>query len=246
MRDFASTQFRAARGTEVDSRAVLLCSILLILAVKGRTDLPGLGFAALVISLAVSALGIPWTGFLGRCLWVTPFCLCALPLLFTVPGTPVFALPGLDWQASQEGLERFFVVLAQTLLCLQIIVVASALTGPYGMLQALSGLGCPKPLVAVLQLCLRYLELPKEELSRLARAREARTGKEPGLALRARITGQMAGTLMLRSLHRAERVDMAMRSRGGLPQETFQGKWGVVEWLLILSACCAVFVSWTL
>ena len=79
----------------------------------------------------------------------------------------------------------------------------------------------------------RYLFVLVDEVLRLMRAREARSGHpvEPrrrriggSLAWRARVTGGMAGNLMLRSFDRSERIYAAMASRGydgevrGLPR----------------------------
>ena len=68
----------------------------------------------------------------------------------------------------------------------------------------------------------RYLFVLVDETLRLLRAREARSGhsgrtdlKAGGsLAWRARVTGGMAGNLLVRSFDRGERIHAAMAARG--------------------------------
>ncbi len=68
----------------------------------------------------------------------------------------------------------------------------------------------------------RYLFVLVEEVQSLTQARLARSGALPdsgrrsggSLLWRARVTGGMAGTLMLRSLDRSQRVYQAMQARG--------------------------------
>jgi cobalt/nickel transport system permease protein len=71
----------------------------------------------------------------------------------------------------------------------------------------------------MLQQTLRYLELLLDEAARMNRARSCR-GDLAKLPFRKRTQafGNMVGTLFLRTLARAERIQQAMRCRGhGLP-----------------------------
>ena len=66
----------------------------------------------------------------------------------------------------------------------------------------------------------RYLFVFVDEARRLIRARASRSGQLPGwraggsLVWRARVTGGMAGSLLVRAFERADRTYMAMVSRG--------------------------------
>ncbi len=65
----------------------------------------------------------------------------------------------------------------------------------------------------------RYLFVLVDEVNRMIAARNARSARADGrvggsLAWRAKVTGQMAGSLFLRSYERSERIYMAMLARG--------------------------------
>ena len=246
MRSLAATPSRRGRG--LDARAVLLSSLLLILAVKGCATSQSLAWAAGVLAIIGAALGVPWRTVLLRSLWVLPLCLAALPLIFTVPGPALAAIGPLTISAA--GVAKFGVVTAQCLLCLLIVLMASSLSDPFALVEAMGRLGCPQRLVSVLRLCLRYLELLSGELDRLQRARQSRGCVEPGLAFRARITGQLVGTLFLRSLNRAERVELAMRSRGAvggvLPDREQSRGWSPSDSAAIGLALALAGISWSL
>lgn len=246
MRTLAVTPSR--RGQGLDARAVLLCSLLLILAVKACVTSKSLAWAAGVLAVYGVALGVPWRQVIQRSLWVLPLCLAALPLIFTVPGPSLFAVG--PFTISAAGVVRFGVVTVQCLLCLLIVLMAGSVSEPFALVEAMGRLGCPRRLVAVLRMCLRYLELLHDELHRLQRARRSRGCVEPGLAFRARITGQLVGTLFLRSLGRAERVELAMRSRGAaggvIPEPEYSGGWGLAESAALGLALILAGVSWSL
>ena len=69
--------------------------------------------------------------------------------------------------------------------------------------------------MGILELALRYLDLLLDEAKRMRRAQRCR-GDSTNLPLgeRTRYAGQMLGTLFLRTLDRAERVQVAMKCRG--------------------------------
>lgn len=245
MRALPSTPSR--RGKGLDARAVLLSSMALILGIKSCLTFQELGWATATLTGIGMVFGIPWRLVLARAVWVLPFCLAALPLAFTTAGPALWVAGPLT--ISAPGLEKFGVVSGQCLLCLLVVLMAGTVSNPFALVAATGRLGCPQRLVSVLQLCLRYLELLGEELSRLQRARQSRGCQEPGLAFRARVTGQLAGTLFLRSLDRAERVEVAMRSRGAkstLPVPEPGANWGLAEYLTLGLAITLAGISWYL
>lgn len=239
---------RSRRGQHLDARAVLLACLALILAVKACQTPLELAWAGAVLAGIGFAFGIPWRSVIRRSLWVLPFCLAALPLLFSTPG-PVLWRAG-PLAISAAGLEKFEVVGVQCLLCLLLVLMTSSICPPFSLVQAMGRLGCPQRLVAVLVLCLRYLEMLSQEMVRLQRARSSRGVREPGLRFRARVTGQLVATLFLRSLDRAERVEMAMRSRGAsgeyLAPAAHPPRWGARETLTLGAALFVTGISWSL
>jgi cobalt/nickel transport system permease protein len=178
---------------------------------------------ALILSVEIlSELGVSYV--LKRSALAIPFFLAALPVIFTIPGAPVFSLMIGPWSltATQPGLERFISVILKSWISVQAaIVLASSTTFP-DLLVAMRAVRLPRLLVAIFGLMWRYLFILVDEALRLMRARAARSGQsnQPGLKTgggliwRARITGGMVGNLFLRGFERSDRIYMAMLSRG--------------------------------
>jgi cobalt/nickel transport system permease protein len=88
------------------------------------------------------------------------------------------------------------------------------------IVHALEHLRVPAVLTTIIAFLYRYLFVLVDEVFRLLRAREARSAAAPGarsggsVAWRARVAGNMAGQLFLRSYERSDRVYNAMLARG--------------------------------
>ena len=216
----------------------------------------------LLLALTVSAALLSEIGlarFFRRSLLAVPFVLAALPLLFTIPGSPLaqFNLFGLALTLSAEGLTRFASIAFKSWLSVQAAIVMAATTNLPELLLALRALKLPRLLAAVIGLMWRYLFVLVDEAGRLIRAREARSGsregspKGGGLAWRAGVAGGMAGSLMLRSLERSDRVYTAMLARGydgevrSLPQPSLsRSAWGIIAAGLFLLALLLFISLW--
>ncbi len=189
-------------------------------------------FATVFSIILLSELGV---GFVyKRAMLAAPFVLAAVPLLFTISGDPLAALHLGGWTLTltQPGLVRFVSIALKSWLSVQMAIVLASTTPFPDLLAAMRSLRIPRLLVAVIGLMWRYLFVLVDEVLRLMRAREARSGwpevaeRRVGgsLAWRAKVTGGMAGNLMLRSFDRSERIYAAMASRGydgevrGLPR----------------------------
>lgn len=157
-----------------------------------------------------------------RSLLALPFLLAAVPIIFTMPGIErhSFSLLGLTLTVSAAGVNRFLVISFKTWLCVLTAVLLTATTGMTHLLAAMRQLRVPKVLVAAAALMWRYLFVISEEAIRMMHARAARSSRDPekrnggSLYWRGKVTGGMAGNLLIRSLERSERVYNAMRSRG--------------------------------
>ena len=151
-----------------------------------------------------------------------PFALAAVTVMFTLPGQPLFTLSLGPWQATatDAGLVRFVSIVIRSWLSVQIAILLVATTQFPDLMHALRHLHFPHLLVAVISFTYRYLFVLVDEAMRLMRAREARSARLPGgggggsIAWRARIAGNMAGQLFLRSYERSDRVYNAMLARG--------------------------------
>lgn len=179
--------------------------------------------SALLISIEIlSELGVGYV--LRRSALALPFVLAAIPIMFTIPGNPIFTLVLGPWTIviSQPGLERVISITLKSWLSVQAAIILAATTTFPDLLIALRALRVPRLLVGIFGLMWRYLFVLVDEALRLMRARAARSGEtsEPGarkggsLLWRGRVTGGMAGSLFLRGIERSDRIYMAMLSRG--------------------------------
>lgn len=205
----------STRPCPLEARACLLVLIMFLAVTATVSDGHFLALGALwVLLVAASAvLGVSWPGLLLRSAVVLPFSLAAVPLLFTVEGPAVAWLAG--WPISEPGLLRFLTILGRSLLSLQAVLLVASSLGLLRLLCALSELGVPAVLTSIIRLGWRYLDLLAGELERMQTARRARSAGPGGsLGFRLAVTGQMVGSLFVRTLERSQRTYMAMRSRG--------------------------------
>jgi cobalt/nickel transport system permease protein len=178
---------------------------------------------SMVLSVEMlSELGVGYV--LKRASLALPFVLAALPVLVTVRGAPILAVPIGSWTltVTLEGVERFASIAVKSWLSVQMAIVLASSTPFPDLLVAMRAVKIPRLLVAIVGLAWRYLFVMADEALRLMRAREARSGRPArpgaraggGVVWRARVTGGMAGSLFLRSFERADRIYAAMLSRG--------------------------------
>lgn len=159
-----------------------------------------------------------------------PWALAVLPALFVVAWLarlelePVLrrlalALPFLLGGASlslfqPQGRQIALGSLIKAAVCCFSLLLLGSTTPLSELVRSLRRLHVPEPLCETLALLARYSSLLGEEARRMRRARAGRT-------LRAsrwqqwRALGNSIGLLFIRTVSRAERVQIAMRSRGG-------------------------------
>jgi cobalt/nickel transport system permease protein len=121
---------------------------------------------------------------------------------------------------TDAGLIRFVSIVVRSWLSVQMAILLTATTRFPDLIHALRHLRLPQPLVSTISFLYRYLFVLTDETVRLLRAREARSARPAGgggggsVAWRARVAGNMAGQLFLRSYERSDRVYNAMLARG--------------------------------
>ncbi len=157
---------------------------------------------------------------LRRSIIALPFALAAVTLLFTVPGETLWTLPLIEIDITVEGVTRFASVLVKSWISVQAAILLVTLTTLPDLLWGLQALRTPTILVTIAGFTYRYLDVLRNEASRLRTARKARSATiagQPGggnVQWRARVTGWMVGSLMTRSIERSERIYNAMLARG--------------------------------
>lgn len=157
---------------------------------------------------------------LRRSIIALPFTLAALTLLFSVPGEILWRIPLLNADITIEGVTRFSSVVIKSWISVQAAILLIAIAPFQELMWSLQALHTPKILVSVAAFTYRYLDVLRTEASRLRRARLSRSASLPGtrsggtMIWRAKVTGWMVGSLMIRSLERSERIYNAMLARG--------------------------------
>ena len=153
---------------------------------------------------------------------VLPFALVAVTVLFSIPGKVLTSFHFLMWDLaiSDAGLLRFVSILIRSWLSVQMAILLVASTRFPDLIHALEHLHVPAILTTIIAFLYRYLFVLVDEVYRLLRARESRSAAKSGqrsggsVAWRARVAGNMAGQLFLRSYERSDRIYNAMVSRG--------------------------------
>ncbi len=183
----------------------------------------GLAWLCIVGAGQLARIGYGYT--FKRSFVALPFALAAVSAIFALPGNPVGTLHIGSWElmATDAGVLRFVSVVVRSWLSVQAAILLTATTQFPDLMHALRHLRLPGPLVAIVSFMYRYLSVLTDETSRLLRARESRSARlenAPGLksggsiVWRARVAGNMAGQLFLRSYERSDRIYNAMLARG--------------------------------
>jgi cobalt/nickel transport system permease protein len=244
---FTAEQIAAADGflQRRDPR-VSLCSLagLALAAMLTRTFVVPLCVGAVTLLLArLSA--VPLSRLVARSA-VVPLAsaVVVLPQAVLLPGEPIVAAFGVavtDAGARYVALFTLRVGVGVSLLSLLVV------TTPFSaVVAAMRGLGLPVALVWVVAVTYRYLFLFFDELRRLLLARNSRTTGPSGIRGGWRDARRLAGTFLLRTLDRGERVGRGMRARGGArPPSPYRrsGSLDRYDWALAALAVAAVVGS---
>lgn len=209
---------------DLDPRIKVLITLAFILsnALLPDGSWPAFGLAWLVLLAAndQSDLGLGYT--FNRSFIALPFALVAVSAIFSPLGEPLIKwdLGFITLIPTDFGVIRFLSILIRSWLSVQMGILLVATTQFPDLIHALEHLRLPRMLTTVIAFLFRYLFILINEVFRIIRARESRSAGLPGrkvggsLSWRARITGNMAGQLFLRSYDRSDRIYHAMISRG--------------------------------
>jgi cobalt/nickel transport system permease protein len=208
----------------LDPRVKVSVTLAFILSNALLPDGAWVAFASswmmLIVINALSELGILFS--FKRSFIALPFALIAITVLFSVPGETLSTFRFLMWDLTitDAGLLRFISIVIRSWLSVQMAILLVAATRFPDIVHALEHLRVPSILTTIIAFLYRYLFVLADEVFRLLRAREARSAAAAGVrsggsvAWRARVAGNMAGQLFLRSYERSDRVYNAMLSRG--------------------------------
>lgn len=179
-----------------------------------------LSWAFLLLANALANMGLGYT--FKRSFVALPFALAAVTVLFSMHGKPIAAFHFLMWDftITDAGLLRFVSILIRSWLSVQMAILLVAVTRFPDLIHAFEHLHVPAIITTIIAFLYRYLFVLADEVVRLMRARESRSAAAAGLRCggnvlwRARVAGNMAGQLFLRSYERSDRIYNAMLARG--------------------------------
>lgn len=218
---FHETESRLHR---LDPRVKVVVTVLFILSnallPDGAWAAFGLSWIVLLWANQLSSLGVNFS--FRRSFVALPFALAAVSAIFSPLGSPLssFHFLGLNLTVTDFGLVKFASILLRSWLSVQAAVLLVATTRFPDMIHAFEHLRVPAVLTTIVAFLYRYLFVLTDEVMRLLRARESRSatvaGQRSGRSVvwRAKVTGNMAGQLFLRSYERSDRIYNAMLARG--------------------------------
>ncbi len=228
----------ASRDTplhRIDPRAKLLTTLAFIVAVLsyGKYQLAPLMPLAIYPAVLIALGDVPLKFIARKLLIVSPFAIFVglfNPLLDrqTMLTVGPLEISG-GWVSYASILMRFVLTVSATL-----ALVAG--TGIHNVCRGLERLGVPSVFTVQVLLLYRYLFVLVNEGARMSRARALRSAGSRGMGLR--VLGAMLGSLLLRTLDRAQRVHAAMCCRG------FDGHVRTIEALRLRARDAAFLVGW--
>jgi len=217
----------------LDARAKVIVTALFVMLVisHDRYELATL-FPFFIFPVAMIAAGnLPFVYIVRKILLLCPFVIVVGIFNPAIDRTIVLHLGTLP---VSGGWLSFFSIITRSILTVGSAFTLLALTGFPGVCRALEQLGMPRPFAVQLLFLYRYIFVLTEEGGRAARARQLRSCGKKGLGIKS--FGALIGTLLLRTWQRAERVHIAMLSRGfdGRFHSSRQTSFGVHEFIFIV------------
>ena len=173
---------------------------------------------------------IPLRFVFKQTLLVSPFVLVlalTCPLYDKTAVTVVFG--PLVWHSS-VGWMRCLTIVAKFIVTMWALIALISTTRFNDLLSGLRKLGLPKLLIIQLGFLYRYIFVLIDRAQRMLRARAGRKLRNLAFKEELRTAAAMLGSLLIRSIDNAERINIAMQARG------FDGNWRTISKLQIRRA----------
>jgi cobalt/nickel transport system permease protein len=200
----------------LDSRAkfvVLLIFTAVVISLP-RTSLSIL-FCYAVGPVAVLVLAkIPLRFVFKQILLISPFVLVLALSCPLYDKTPVRVAFGPFFGGTTLGWMRCFVILGKFVVTMLALISLVSTTRFGDLLTGLQKLGLPKLLIIQLGFLYRYIFVLIDKVHHILRARNVRRLKNLGFKKELKIAAAMVGSLLIRSIDTAERINIAMQARG--------------------------------
>ena len=190
--------------------AVLLAAMLVVPLDRNWLLLVHAG--GLLVVAGLSHLPARW--LLQRMAVLAPFLLLGtVAVAILPPVTPADALNLGPLTLSEQAFSVWASVGGKCALALLIAIILAGTSTTAGLLRAARSLHVPRTLTALTGFAITYLAVLADEAGRMITGMRCR-GRIRGLARRLRIGASMMVTLMARTVERADRIALAMVSRG--------------------------------
>lgn len=222
--------------TRFDVRAVtlsLLCYLVAMLSLPA-TDLGDLLVMWCLLIMATSLSGVRFRSMFRKVIFVLPLILLIGLFNPIIDRTPIATFSGVT---ITRGWVTFLAIILRGVMAVGAVAVVTEGIGFRAICYALRRLGVPKLFTEQLLFLHRYLFVIVEEAEDMSRARLARSGGKSGLRLR--VWATLIGTLLIRSIDRAERIYGAMLARGyqgEMPERGAKKGWRKHDTLLLVIA----------
>jgi cobalt/nickel transport system permease protein len=220
----------------LDPRVKLLTTIIFIIAVVsfGKYEITGL-LPFIIYPVALIAVGnLPPTYLAKKILLAAPF---AFFIGIFNPLLDRAVLVQLGPYAISGGWISFASIMIRFVLTVSAALILMAGTGLNAVCLALEKMGAPRSFVIQLLFLYRYIFVLTDEALRLVRARALRSFQGRGMGFK--VFSHMIGQLLLRTLARAQRIHLAMLSRG------FDGKIRLIRPLKLNGRDVAFLLGWS-
>jgi len=229
----------------IDSRIKFLTVIIFTVVVL---SLPPGSFTVLICyavgPFTVLVLGkIPLKFAFKQILFVSPFILVlalSCPLYDRTPAAAAFG--PFVWDIS-AGWLRCFTILGKFVVTMLALIALVSTTRFADLLTAMQKLGAPKMLIVQLGFLYRYIFVLIDKAHHILRARTVRKLRRLRPRTELKVAASMLGSLFVRSIDTAERINIAMQARG------FNGTWPATAKLklqradFIFAAIAAAFIA---
>jgi cobalt/nickel transport system permease protein len=189
--------------------AVYLTGICLIVTVTTGQVTTHILAAIIFASLTAHAIGREYVSLIQYPIWFLAPSLILITII--TPGKAIMTL----WHISisTAGVRLAFETGLRSVASLTILFFLAFTTTVPQLVTALNRLWIPDPIIELLLLSYRAVQVLLDETLRLSTAATLRGGQTSRYAL-FRTTKRLAASLLIRSIDRAERVEMAMQARG--------------------------------
>ena len=225
---------------DIDARALLIVTVVYLLAMLSiplqRTD--AIIWFAVYPIISAPLAHIPYERLFRNSLYVLPLLVFIGIFNPFFDRTPAFTVFGLT---ISNGWISFISILIRGLLATQALLLLIHVAGFNEICEALRRIGFPTVIVTQLLMVYRYLQVLLQEALTMQRARMARSYGRDSLkaSFRASSWGSFVGQLLLRTIERGRRINMAMKAR------CFHGSLSVVpssRWDTADTVYCLIWV----